>query len=287
MAPLPWDDFEIHELTEVMRQKDKAFADALNRICKHPPERDSPDDLMLRSRELYISHTDPEYPTNAMHVYVQNEHCANWNKICLDSLPGTMYSHAAIDKTKDQNTNLTNITFSEKPRETGNLLTTLHIKVDAWVMLSNNIDVGDGLTNGAMEMVMGIVFKQNNILHAIFVKFDNYKIGCDAKCNSKYKHIDTDSVPIVKIEVSFSVRKNHVRVLRTQFPLFLCWAVTIHKCQGMTLPEIVVDMSPRKGKFRDGQAYVAFSRVTLLDKLHILNYTCEQIQVTKNILKKK
>ena len=53
---------------------------------------------MLRSRELYISHTDPEYPTNGMHVYAQNEHCANWNNICLDSLPGTMYSHAAIDK---------------------------------------------------------------------------------------------------------------------------------------------------------------------------------------------
>ena len=84
-------------------------------------------------------------------------------------------------------------------------------------------------------------------------------------------------MPIVRIEVSFSVCKNHVRVSRTQFPLFLCWAVTIHKCQGMTLPEIVVDMSPRKGKFRDGQAYVAFSRVTSLDKLHILNYTCEQI----------
>ena len=173
MAPLLWNDFEIHELTEVMRQKDKAFADALNRIHKHPAERDSPDDLMLRSRELEISHTDPQYPTNAMHVCAQNEHCANWNNICLDSLPGTMYSHAAIDKTKDQNTNLTNITFSDKPIETRNLLTTLHIKVGARVMHTSNIDVGDGLTNGAMETVTGIVFKQNNILHAILVKFDS------------------------------------------------------------------------------------------------------------------
>ena len=63
-----------------------------------------------------------------------------------------------------------------------------------------------------MGTVTGIVLKQNNILNAILVKFDNDKIGCDAKCNSKYKHIDTDSVPIVKIEVSFSVHKNHVRV---------------------------------------------------------------------------
>ena len=65
----------------------------------------------------------------------------------------------------------------------------------------------------------------------------------------------------------------HIRVSHAQYPLVLCWAVTIHKCQGMTLPEIVIDMSPAKGKFRAGQAYVALSRVTTLDKLHIINYT--------------
>ena len=59
----------------------------------------------------------------------------------------------------------------------------------------------------------------------------------------------------------------------------LAWAVTIHKCQGLTLPEIVVDMTPAKGRFRSGQAYVAFSRVHDVLKLHIINYTCSQIHV--------
>ena len=58
-----------------------------------------------------------------------------------------------------------------------------------------------------------------------------------------------------------------------QFPLTLAWAVTIHKCQGLTLPEIVIDMTPAKGKFRPGEAYVAFSRVRTLETLHIINYT--------------
>ena len=58
----------------------------------------------------------------------------------------------------------------------------------------------------------------------------------------------------------------------------LAWAVTIHKCQGLTLPEIVVDMSPSKGSFSPGQAYVAFSRVCELEKLHIIKYTHEQIK---------
>ena len=68
----------------------------------------------------------------------------------------------------------------------------------------------------------------------------------------------------------------------TQFPLTLAWAVTIHKCQGLTLPEIVVDMSPKKGRFSGGQAYVAFSCVRELCKLHIVNYSREQIGVAEH-----
>ena len=65
-------------------------------------------------------------------------------------------------------------------------------------------------------------------------------------------------------------------------PTSLAWAVTIHKCQGLTLPEIVVDMTPSKGHYTVGQAYVAFSRVTQLDKLHIINYTRKQFHVSKH-----
>ena len=62
-----------------MRQKNKDFAHALNKIRKAVPEKDSPADLMLRSCEINFPHTDPRYPINAMHVYAQNKHCAEWN----------------------------------------------------------------------------------------------------------------------------------------------------------------------------------------------------------------
>ena len=39
-------------------------------------------------------------------------------------------------------------------------------------------------------------------------------------------------------------------------------------------------MSPSKGKFSAGQAYVAFSCVCELDKLHIINYSRSQIRVS-------
>ena len=67
--------------------------------------------------------------------------------------------------------------------------------------------------------------------------------------------------------------------------LTLAWDVTIHKCQGLALQEIVVDMCPSKGQFSADQAYVAFSRVHELCKLHIVNYTRRQICVLPNVAK--
>ena len=68
-------------------------------------------------------------------------------------------------------------------------------------------------------------------------------------------------------------KKASFQATRTQFPLTLAWAVTIHKCQKLTLSEMFIDMTPAKGKFKPGEAYLAFSRVKTLDKLHIINYT--------------
>ena len=44
-------------------------------------------------------------------------------------------------------------------------------------------------------------------------------------------------------------------------------------------------MTPAKGKFKPGQAYVAFSRVRTIEKLHIINYTCNQIHVSEHVEK--
>ena len=57
------------------------------------------------------------------------------------------------------------------------------------------------------------------------------------------------------------IKKHHFKQLGLSFHEHLLWTVTIHKCQELTLSEIVIDMTPAKGKFRPGEAYVAFSRV--------------------------
>ncbi len=48
----------------------------------------------------------------------------------------------------------------------------------------------------------------------------------------------------------------------TQFPVKLAWALTIHKSQGLTFNNIVIDLAG--GAFSSGQTYVALSRCTSL-----------------------
>ena len=59
-------------------------------------------------------------------------------------------------------------------------------------------------------------------------------------------------------------------------------ATTIHKVQGLTLDEIVVDM---QGRFSPGQVYVACSRVKSLQGLYILNYNPSAIKQSDKVEK--
>ena len=150
-------------------------------------------------------------------------------------------------------------------------------------MLTTNVDVSDGLSNGSTGAVTNVIWDNAGNPHIILVQFECSALGENACNSSPYKHISATSVPIHKGQATFMIRGcKSCQASRTQFPLTLAWAVTIHKCQGLTLPEIVVDMSPKKGRFSGGQAYVAFSHVHELCKLHIVNYSHEQIRVAEH-----
>ena len=55
LAPLLWDSFLHHDLTEVMRQKDVQFSTALNNIRMNVPEEGSYEDKMLVACTTFVT----------------------------------------------------------------------------------------------------------------------------------------------------------------------------------------------------------------------------------------
>lgn len=68
-----------------------------------------------------------------------------------------------------------------------------------------------------------------------------------------------------------------------QIPLRLAWAMTIHKSQGMSLDEAMMDISQ---VFEYGQGYVALSRVRTLSGLHLVGYNDMALKVHPEVLEK-
>ena len=102
---------------------------------------------------------------------------------------------------------------------TAGLEAKLSLAVGVRVMLRRNIDTKAGLVNGAIGTVLAITARH------VTVDFDHI--------SAPYK------VEMVK---RFMVMK-HFYVYRKQFPLILAYAVTIHKCQGLSLDCAIVDLS--------------------------------------------
>ncbi|PNW76003.1 hypothetical protein CHLRE_12g551550v5 [Chlamydomonas reinhardtii] len=63
---------------------------------------------------------------------------------------------------------------------------------------------------------------------------------------------------------------------RLQVPLKLAWALTIHKCQGMSLDRVQVSLA---NIFATGQAYVALSRARSLEGLELLDCNDDCVRV--------
>lgn len=123
----------------------------------------------------------------------------------------------------------------------------LRLKKGARIMIVTNSKKGDW-RNGDT----GTIAKLPKLTGDVKVNLDSGKNVVVSKYTwDKIKHYydkKSDSIETKKLG-SF-----------TQYPIKLAWAVTIHKGQGSTLENVVIDFG--NGAFTSGQAYVALSRCT-------------------------
>ena len=121
-------------------------------------------------------------------------------------LPGKEFTNIATDSKKDDCTELANITMSTNPCETGNLKKILNARV----MITTNINVSDGLTNGAMGTVTNVVIDdRTGKMITILVAFDSKHVGQEAMHTSVYKSTNQNAVPIYQTQATFPIHKKH------------------------------------------------------------------------------
>jgi ATP-dependent DNA helicase PIF1 len=117
-----------------------------------------------------------------------------------------------------------------------------------------------GLVNGAPGEINSILYASSaalpNLPIAAIVRFEQYRGP------SIFEDRDRDRcVPIAPF--SFEWEANGEHYSRTQLPLKLCYALTIHKAQRATLLCAVIDIGSRE--MTPGLTFVALSRVRRLE----------------------
>jgi len=145
----------------------------------------------------------------------------------------------------------------------------------ARVMLRANLWTEVGLVNGSVGNVRDIVFDENQgppcLPITVLVEFDNY--AGPAIVSSEGERV----VPIPPIRHTWDGKNGTCS--RLQVPICLAWAITVHKSQGLTLKQAVVDLG--KKEYAAGLSFVAISRVCALKNILFNPFSLERIQRVK------
>ena len=140
-----------------------------------------------------------------------------------------------------------------EPENTGGLVGLLQVAIGLRVMLRYNIDVRDGLVNGACGTVEHIdTEKAGGEVERIWVSFEK-----NAGATWRAEH-ETSCVAISRRSATYLDRDGS-KASRHQFPLVLAKAISIHKSQAATCKDGAHTRLDHT-IFAEGQAYVALSR---------------------------
>jgi ATP-dependent exoDNAse (exonuclease V) alpha subunit len=249
-----WAESKLHryELHENFRQHDDTFISILNAIRDGSVSQEMLD---------VLNNAGNRFPENedAIRLSGINRKVDSHNAKRLANTPGEtkfFEANVSIGELK---------AFGANPPADVNL----ELKVGAQVMFIKNDDQNNA-TNGTstrrwVNGTIGHVTKINSHNH-VTVEVDGEEIEVQQSTWEKIRYqLDEqydDNLGRFK-EVLVPETLAEFR----QLPLRLAWSVTVHKSQGMTYDEVVIELGG--GAFSAGQTYVALSRVRTLEGLYL------------------
>ena len=245
--------YKVFELQKIHRQDNRIFINLLNNIRVG--------DINLQNLELLNTRVEPGYhpsvTENVVTLMTHNHQTQKRNKAMYEMLSG------------EENTYKAEIKRITSPwREKFPVDYELKLKRGARVMFLKNDTDGNDYVNGTMGWVTDI-----GIDWVVVRRDDNIQVYVEKETWEQYDYIVDKKTKTIYTEKSATF---------SQIPLKLAWAVSIHKSQGLTFDEVAIDASK---SFTYGQVYVALSRCTTLEGIHLLSVIPSHKIVADDIVK--
>ncbi|KAG5588794.1 hypothetical protein H5410_049228 [Solanum commersonii] len=212
-----------------------------------------------------------KYVTERAILASRNDHVNKLNDKLIAMFPGESKIFNSFDSAEDDTNNYYQEEYLNTLTPNGLPPHRLELKENAPIMLLRNLDPSNGLCNGTRMICRG--FSQNVL---------------QAEISSG--HSATNHVFLPRIQLSPPENEGYpFKFIRKQFPVRLCFAMTINKAQGQTIQNVGLYLPQHV--FSHGQLYVALSRGISMSTTKVLVLT-EQPKhqngtYTKNIVYKE